>query len=98
LGEAGANVQPWGLLVVYAEGNDDGARMLIIGAHDGDLRLSCDECGAHAIRPSWILFDAARCEVCGVIGEIHGPRQRISDTRRAPLRVESARAGFSRHG
>lgn len=67
--------------------------MLIIGADDGKLRLACEACGAHAIRPSSLLFWVARCHVCCEIAEIHGPRQRISDTRPAPLLNEPARAG-----
>ena len=58
-----------------------GQRMLIIGAHEGKLRLACEACGAHAIRSSSLLFWSARCEVCGEIAEIHGPRERISQTR-----------------
>ena len=62
-------------------------RMLIIGAHKGDLRLACENCGAHAIRPSSLLFWAVRCHVCGEISEVRSPRERISDPRAAPLPV-----------
>lgn len=68
--------------------------MLIIGAHDGKLRLACEACGAHAIRPSELLFWAARCHVCGEIAEIHGPRQRISDSRSASPPADPAPTAF----
>lgn len=58
-----------------------GGRMLIIGAHDANLRLACESCGAHAIRASDVLFWATRCHVCGEIGEVHGARTRISEPR-----------------
>lgn len=67
--------------------------MLIIGAHDGKLRLACEACGAHAIRSSELLFWATRCHVCGQIAEIHGPRERISDTR---VLADGERAAASR--
>ena len=55
--------------------------MLIIGADDENLRLACEACGAHAIHPISCGFWALRCLVCGEIGEIHGPRVRISGSR-----------------
>jgi hypothetical protein len=58
-------------------------RMLIIGAHEGQLRLACESCGAHAIRSSALLFWATRCHVCGEIAEIHGPRERITGSHAA---------------
>ena len=59
--------------------------MLIIGADDENLRLACEACGAHAIRPASFRFWALRCHVCGEIGEIHGPRARMSASRSASL-------------
>ena len=64
-------------------------RMLIIGAHKGDLRLACENCGAHAIRPSSLLFWAVRCHVCSEIAEIRPPRERISDLPPAPVPIAS---------
>lgn len=61
--------------------------MLIIGAHEGNLRLACESCGAHAIRSSSTLFWATRCNVCGEIAEVHGPRERISGSRKAETRA-----------
>jgi hypothetical protein len=58
-----------------------GRPMLIIGAHDGNLRLECESCGAHAIRPSSLLFWAVRCHVCSEIAEIRPSRVRILDSR-----------------
>ena len=69
--------------------------MLIIGAHEGNLRLACESCGAHAIRSSAILFWATRCHVCGEIAEIHGPRERISGSR-ADAATRVFRLSFSR--
>ena len=63
--------------------------MLIIGAHKGDLRLACENCGAHAIRPSSLLFWAVRCHVCSEISEVRPPRERISDPDPAPLPIVS---------
>lgn len=70
--------------------------MLIIGAHEGNLRLECECCGAHAIRPSSLLFWAARCHVCGEIAEVRPPRSRISDSR--PVRLQMQRAAASHQG
>jgi hypothetical protein len=69
-----------------------GSKMLIIGESDGKLRLECEDCGAHAIRPRSILFWATRCQVCGAIGEIHRARERISDSRPSSREGVTARA------
>jgi hypothetical protein len=73
-----------------------GRWMLIIGAHEGQMRLACECCGAHAIRPSSLLFWVTRCHVCGEIAEIHGPRERISDTRPVRLSFERSAATVER--
>ena len=74
-----------------------GRQVLIIGAHEGDLRLACESCGAHAIRPSALLFWVARCHVCGEIAEIHGPRERISDSRAVRRMVADLRDSARLH-
>src|SRR3954470_23441317 len=81
---SGPTVQPPPFVVVYAgdgfwvmddQNAESGYGMLIIGAADGKLRLACEACGAHAIRPSSLLFWATRCQVCGEIAEIQAPRE-----------------------